>query len=96
MFSSVELPKSNVAGRISKFRPFKSSLCQRFDTEEITRIAKTSLPKVSSFAAAEMRKESQGNAELASRTSAGGPFLTSPLGENFDPQGQSCPPGVNL
>jgi hypothetical protein len=25
-----------------------------------------------------------------------GPFLTSPLGANFDPQGLSCPPGVNL
>jgi hypothetical protein len=25
-----------------------------------------------------------------------GKFLTSPLGVNFDPQGQSCPPGVNL
>jgi hypothetical protein len=24
------------------------------------------------------------------------PFLTSPLEENFDPQGQSCPPGVTL
>jgi hypothetical protein len=23
------------------------------------------------------------------------PFLTSPPGANFDPQGQSCPPGVN-
>jgi hypothetical protein len=27
---------------------------------------------------------------------ARGPFLTSPLGANFDPQGRSCPPGVNL
>jgi hypothetical protein len=26
----------------------------------------------------------------------GRPFLTSPLGANFDPQGRSCPPGVNL
>jgi hypothetical protein len=25
-----------------------------------------------------------------------GLFLTSPLGANFDPQGRSCPPGVNL
>jgi hypothetical protein len=25
-----------------------------------------------------------------------GPFLNSPLGENFDPQGRSCPPGVNF
>jgi hypothetical protein len=25
-----------------------------------------------------------------------GTFLTSPLGANFDPQGQSCHPGVNL
>jgi hypothetical protein len=25
-----------------------------------------------------------------------GPFLTSPLGANFDPQGRSCPLGVNL
>jgi hypothetical protein len=25
-----------------------------------------------------------------------GPFLTSPLGANFDPQGRSCPPGVSL
>jgi hypothetical protein len=25
-----------------------------------------------------------------------GPFLTSPLGENFDSQGRSCPPGMNL
>jgi hypothetical protein len=25
-----------------------------------------------------------------------GPFLTSPLGANFDPQGRSCPQGVNL
>jgi hypothetical protein len=25
-----------------------------------------------------------------------GPFLTSPLGSNFDPQGRSCPPGVNV
>jgi hypothetical protein len=27
---------------------------------------------------------------------ARGPFLTSPLGANFDPQGRSCPPGVDL
>jgi hypothetical protein len=25
-----------------------------------------------------------------------GPFLTSPLGTNFDPSWRSCPPGVNL
>jgi hypothetical protein len=25
-----------------------------------------------------------------------GPFLTSPLGANFDPQGRSCPQGVSL
>jgi hypothetical protein len=25
-----------------------------------------------------------------------GPFLTSPLGAKFDPQRQSCPPGVKL
>jgi hypothetical protein len=25
-----------------------------------------------------------------------GPFLTSPLGANFDPQVRNCPPGVNL
>jgi hypothetical protein len=27
---------------------------------------------------------------------ARGPFLTSTLGANFDPQGRSCPPGVNF
>jgi hypothetical protein len=25
-----------------------------------------------------------------------GPFLTSPIGANFDPQGRSCPPGENF
>jgi hypothetical protein len=29
-------------------------------------------------------------------TGCRGPFLTSPLGANFDPQGRSCPPEVSL
>jgi hypothetical protein len=32
----------------------------------------------------------------SSQHNAWGPFLTSPLGANFDPQGRSCPQGVNL
>jgi hypothetical protein len=30
---------------------------------------------------------------IATRYQSRGPFLTSPLGANFDPQGRSCPQG---
>jgi hypothetical protein len=34
--------------------------------------------------------------EMSNWTICRNPFLTSPLGANSDPQGRSCPPGVNF